>query len=218
MDAYDEAVLSAIGASEKFFNDGEPQKKPWFYWHSTQQVSFDGLWLEFGTGTGESTFNLAEMQASLYPNKLFHTFDWFEGLPEPWIRGVNDIYDKGRFAVPEWEENMDEFLEGCPNANVVVGLFQDTLEGFLDEHEGDCAFIHFDCDLYSSTKYVLDCLGKRIIPGTIIIFDEMYNYPNFLNDEWKAWKEYLMSHSDRINGCVYFACVPDGHQVALKVI
>jgi predicted O-methyltransferase YrrM len=218
MDVYDEAVLQAIETSEKFLRDGKPEKKPWFYWRTIEQVSLDGLWLEFGTGSGESTANLAAMQKRTHPNRIFYTFDWFQGLPEKWVRGENDICDVGAFSALEWESNIHEFLEANDNVKVIIGLFQDTLGGFLEKHNGVCAFIHVDCDLYSSTKYVLDTLGKRIVPGTVIIFDELYNYPNYLEHEWKAWKEYLASHSGRIKGCVYLARVPDGHQVALKVI
>lgn len=215
---YTWAVLNAIEESAKFYNKKKPFKRPWFYWHVIQQVSLDGLWLEFGTGSGDSAANIAKMMEKKWPNNLLHTFDSFEGLPEPWVRGKNDIMRVGKYAQKNWQKYLDGFLEENPNVRVIAGMFQDTLEGFLQEHDGVCAFIHIDCDLYSSTKYVLDCLGDRIVPQTVIIFDEFYNYPNYLDHEFKAWMEYSMAHLDTMNGSAYFACVPDGHQVALKVI
>lgn len=38
------------------------------------------------------------------------------------------------------------------NSNVILlkGLFQDTLESFLDNHKNDkISFVHIDCDIYS---------------------------------------------------------------------
>ena len=51
------------------------------------------------------------------------------------------------------------------------------------------AFVHIDCDLYSSTKTIFDLLTDRLIPGTIIVFDEYFNYPNWENHEFKAFQE-----------------------------
>ena len=33
-----------------------------------------------------------------------------------------------------------------------------------------------DCDLYSSSKYVLEAYGHRLRPQSIILFDEFFNY------------------------------------------
>ena len=38
---------------------------------------------------------------------------------------------------------------------MVAGLFEDELPGFLARNEEQIAFLHVDCDLYSSTKTVL---------------------------------------------------------------
>jgi predicted O-methyltransferase YrrM len=217
-DGYIESVSQAIEKSAKFYNKKKPSKKPWLYWHVLQQVSLSGLWLEFGTGSGETAVYLSRIMKEQNQDGILYTFDSFEGLPEPWDRGNNDTYEIGRFAQKNWHKYLDVFLEENPNVEVIVGMFQDTLERFLQEHDGVCAFIHIDCDLYSSTKHVLNCLADRIVPGTIILFDEFYNYPNYLEHEFKAWKEYTVEHVGRINGSIYFGSVPDGHQVALKVI
>jgi len=47
-----------------------------------------------------------------------------------------------------------------------------------------------DADLYSSTKFVLDKLHDRIVKGTVISFDEIYNYPEYADHEIKAWVEF----------------------------
>ena len=78
------------------------------------------------------------------------------------------------------------------NVHLVRGLFQDTLSDFLILHKEAVAFLHIDCDLYSSAKYVLFSLKERIIPGTVIIFDEFYNYIGWENGEFKAFSEFIL--------------------------
>lgn len=76
--------------------------------------------------------------------------------------------------------------------NVVLhqGWFKDTLPKFLQNNKEKIDFIHFDCDLFSSTKLILDLIGNRFQKGTILIFDEYFNYPNWKNHEFKAFKQF----------------------------
>ena len=50
--------------------------------------------------------------------------------------------------------------------------------------------MHVDCDLYSSTKTVLDALAGRIRAGTVIVFDEYHNFPGWREHEHKAFMEF----------------------------
>lgn len=50
------------------------------------------------------------------------------------------------------------------------GWFDETLPKFAAEVEGPAAFLHVDCDLYSSTRTVFEALGDRVVPGTVIVF------------------------------------------------
>ena len=65
------------------------------------------------------------------------------------------------------------------NVALHVGWFDDTLPAFLDRHDGNVAFVHIDSDLYSSAKTILDNLAPRVGPGTIIVFNEYFNDPNW---------------------------------------
>ena len=56
------------------------------------------------------------------------------------------------------------------------------------------AFIHLDCDLYSASKTVLSLLAPRLKSGTIILFDEYFNYPNWEHHEFKAFREIVAEH------------------------
>jgi len=71
------------------------------------------------------------------------------------------------------------------------GLFQDTLPPFL-ERAGPNAFVAFanvDCDLYSSTLDILEALEGKIVPGTVLVFDEYIGHPTWRYDEFRAWRE-----------------------------
>jgi Macrocin-O-methyltransferase (TylF) len=58
-------------------------------------------------------------------------------------------------------------------------------------HPGPVSLLNVDCDLYSSTRTILRYLGHKIVPGTIILFDEYLNYPGWWQHEFKAFQEYI---------------------------
>lgn len=133
----------------------------------------DGLKLEFGVATGSSIRALSSLT-----NSKWYGFDSFKGLPEAW-----HTEQVGGFAcdVPECGENVE----------LVIGLFQDTLDDFLKDHKEIVSILHIDCDIYSATKFVFDRLRDRILPGTIIIFDELKGYNGWEDHEYKAFMEFL---------------------------
>ena len=53
-----------------------------------------------------------------------------------------------------------------------------------------------DADLYSSTITVFKALTDRIQPGLVIVFDELFNYPEFKDHEIKALWELLRDRPD----------------------
>ncbi len=138
-------------------------------------VNNDGLWLEFGVATGKSINTISSLT-----NNTVYGFDSFLGLPENW----GTYRKKGRYStggkLPIVRDNVE----------LVVGLFQNTLEKFLKDHSEPVAYLHMDADIYSSTKYVLDRLRNRIVSGTVISFDEIYNYSEYRDHEIKAWLEF----------------------------
>jgi hypothetical protein len=76
-----------------------------------------------------------------------------------------------------------------PNVTLHKGWFDQTLPDFVANHPGPIAFLHVDCDLYSSTKTIFQFLGDRIVPGTVILFDEYFNYPGWRDHEHRAFTE-----------------------------
>ena len=140
-------------------------------------ITIDGLWLEFGVYKGSSI-----RQISKYTKKTIYGFDSFEGIPDDWY-----CVKKGYFSlngiIPKIQEK---------NIKLIKGLFNDTLPQFVKEHVKEkIAFLHIDSDLYCSASTILTELQDLIIPGTIIIFDELINYPNYENGEFKAFYEFI---------------------------
>jgi hypothetical protein len=60
------------------------------------------------------------------------------------------------------------------------------------------SYIHVDCDLYTGAIQALTLLTDRIHPGTVIVFDELINYPNFRDHEVKALWEWSLSSGRRV--------------------
>ena len=136
-----------------------------------------GMFLEFGVFQGRSI----NFISTFIPTKNIYGFDSFEGLPEDW-RGDSP---KGTFNL---HGGMPD-VRG--NVKLVKGWFEDTLPKFLKEHTEKCAFIHIDSDIYSSARTVFNLLGERIVPGTVIEFDEYLNRPRWQENEFKAFQEFI---------------------------
>ena len=72
------------------------------------------------------------------------------------------------------------------------GWFDKTIPDWLSKtDDSPLALINIDSDLYSSCKLILELLKHRITKNTIILFDEFYNYDTYLEDEYKAFSEFV---------------------------
>jgi predicted O-methyltransferase YrrM len=161
-------------------HDAQKMSKDEMFRFGLTQAVPGGLIMEFGTATGQSLDIIVDAVKSI--GQKAYGFDSFEGLPERWMDG----YEAGHFACAVPTRFLNQ-----PHSDLVIGLFQDTLEPFLETHPGHASFIHIDCDIYSSTKYVLTTLNDRIVPGTVIQFDEIHNYSNWEDHEHKALMEFV---------------------------
>jgi len=161
-------------------------------------VRIEGLYCEFGVFGGDSIRYIAARVA-----REVHGFDSFEGLPEDWRAG----FEAGKFKVKELP-NVP------PNVILHKGWFHDSIPGFLQENSGPIAFLHVDCDLCSSTSTVLRALADRIVAGTVIQFDEFFNYPGWRSGEYEAFREFCCDWGAELE---YIGYVSDGEQLALRV-
>jgi hypothetical protein len=157
----------------------------------------DGLVLEFGVWTGR-TINFIASRT----DRTVHGFDSFEGLPELW-KGFKYVDFSTRKRLPVVKENV----------RLHVGWFDDTLPRFLDEYREPIAFVHIDCDIYRSSKTVLDLIGHRVLDGTYIEFDDYFCFPGWADHSHKAFREFL----DGLNiGAEYVGFT--GDQVLVKLL
>jgi hypothetical protein len=167
--------------------------------YSLKAVAIEGHYLEFGVFTGGTIRFIARRVGG----RTVHGFDSFEGLPEAWS-GFNlggKAFDVGGR------------LPRVPN-NVLLhrGYFDASLPKWLDINPGPVAFIHIDCDLYSSTKTIFQLIAPRLARGTVILFDEYFNYPNWEKHEFKAFQEFVTEH-----GVEYTYLAFARQQVAVRI-
>jgi len=158
----------------------------------------DGLYCEFGVYQGASI----NFIASLVHGEV-HGFDSFEGLPETW----QGHRPRGAFRV-------DRLPRVRPNVVLHEGWFHESLPVFKERHREPILFMHLDADLYSSTKTVFDVLGEGIVPGTVIQFDEFFNYPGWTQGEYRAFSEFVKARTVAFE---YVGYCPKGEQVAVRI-
>ncbi len=142
------------------------------------QAKVKGQILEFGVRHGNSIQQLAKLS-----KQSVHGFDSFEGLPEAWHAEAKGSYStKG--VIPK------------VSSNIILhkGWFDKTIPRFIDENTSPIRLLNIDCDIYSSTKTVLDLLAPKIQSGTVIIFDEYIGNLHWKDDEFRAFQEAVKTY------------------------
>jgi hypothetical protein len=170
----------AAVSSERFAREVMPTARAFDYSIATLEHALslappDGLALEFGVYQGRTLKVIADARG----REQVFGFDSFRGLPEDWRSNI----PAGTFATGQ--------LPDVAGAELVVGWFDDTLADFLADHSGTVAFLHLDADLYSSTATVLEQVGPRLQAGSVIVFDEYFNYAGWEQHEHRAWQEFV---------------------------
>lgn len=142
--------------------------------HALEIAPADGMILEFGVAAGRTINHIARLT-----DRHVDGFDSFSGLPENWRTG----FSQGTFA--------QEMPAVADNVSLYKGWFSETLPRFLEGKSEPVALLHLDCDLYSSTSFIFKSLKGRIKSGTVIVFDEYFNYPGWKQHEHKAFQEFI---------------------------
>jgi hypothetical protein len=164
-----------------------------------KEVKLDGLYLEFGVFSGRTINHIATKT-----DQTVHGFDSFQGLPEEW----NSV-PAGTFST------NGKLPSVANNVQLHVGYFEETLPVFVSDFSDDVAFLHIDSDLYSSARIVLKLLKDQIKAGTIIVFDEYFNYPGWQNHEYKAFKEFISESGFQYE---YIAFCSKGFSVGVRIL
>ena len=136
------------------------------------------IWAEFGVGYGNSARQLLHRLGD--EGKLF-LFDSWKGIPTEWDLGCGMVNEVGcyRSPKPDIKDRRAVFVDGW---------FKDTLPFQFPEPLG---LVHFDCDVYESTRDALWGIADYVQAGTVLIFDEIQGYKNYKNHEWRALNEWL---------------------------
>jgi hypothetical protein len=164
-----------------------------------QACSVEGLTLECGVYFGRSL----RLIAAATPGPV-HGFDSFQGLPEAW----NAAEGAGAYSTAGRLPNI------AGNVTLHAGWFADTLPAFFARHAGPVRLLHVDCDLYSSTRTVLEHAGPRLVPGSVVVFDDLLGYPGYEQHELRALEEFTAAHG--IGWYLIAACLM-GREVAIRI-
>ncbi|HWJ31688.1 MAG TPA: TylF/MycF/NovP-related O-methyltransferase [Gaiellaceae bacterium] len=170
-----------------------------FFYNAFKALRFNGIdgdYAEFGSWGG-MTFTLAYRESRRHGHQArLWAFDSFQGLPES---------HEGKDEHPEWRRgkmatNVEEFhaicaANGVPRDayEIVPGFYEDTLpQRLLSDPPVNIALAYVDCDLYTSTKTVLEFLRPRLKHGMIVAFDDYFCWsPTQGSGERTAWREHV---------------------------
>ncbi|KAK9802857.1 hypothetical protein WJX73_009424 [Symbiochloris irregularis] len=128
----------------------------------------NGDWMEFGVWRGTSINKTADYRAKHCSPSCppVFGFDTFTGLPEAW---VGDDKQQSVWAA----ESTGRLSSGAYGRG-------------RQENHAPLSYIHIDCDLFAGARDALTLLSHKIVPGTVILFDELINYNRFKDNELKA--------------------------------
>jgi predicted O-methyltransferase YrrM len=161
-----------------------------FWSYAINQIPEKGILFEFGVYSGGSINHFS----STIKNRKIYGFDSFEGLSEDWS---GSFLPKGTF-------NREGIMPKVnSNVELIKGWVEDTLPSFVTNNkvqQEKIAFIHFDFDIYSPTKFAFQLLRPHLKSGTIIVFDELLGYPGWKENEYKALQEVLKKHEYQFIG------------------
>lgn len=135
--------------------------------------------LEFGVYKGASIIRFAtyrELLENTYSRKIIG-FDIFGEFPK------TDNDDDNKF-IQRFEkqggngiskESLEDFIKHkkINNIELIKGNVFDTLDEFLEKNKQiKISLLHLDLDVYKPTKFILEKLYERMVPGGIIVFDD----------------------------------------------
>ena len=130
--------------------------------------------VEIGCNSGESSIVIQRVLNQYAPEKVFHAFDSFEGLPELNGQDAKDaVYQRGSMSAKRQKFDDNFRAVGMqPPMHVHKGWFEETIPSKLPER---ISFALIDGDIYSSTKHVLPHVYGRLSKGAICMFGIYYD-------------------------------------------
>jgi hypothetical protein len=150
-----------------------------------------GDYLEFGVWQGRTFSAACFLARERRLDMQFWAFDSFQGLP-----GSEGEFGAGEYGCSRQSflRNVKKCVRDLDRVHVVPGWFSETLvnENPLIETLRVVAVAWVDCDLYESTKPVLEFLTTRLQDGSLIFFDDWFSCKGRPDcGEQRACKEWL---------------------------
>ena len=150
-----------------------------------------GDYAEFGVYQGR-TFSAACFLGREKKLKMqYWAFDSFMGLPS-----AEAEFTPGEFTcdVESFQRNVKRNIGHLIDVHIVPGWYSESLveSNPLLKPLGPVAVAWIDCDLYVSTKPVLDFLTSRLQDGSVLCFDDWFHFKGRADlGEQKACSEWL---------------------------
>jgi O-methyltransferase len=157
-----------------------------FFRKALKTLEFNGIkgdYAEFGCcggGTFGMVYKILTRNSTVPGAVHLWAFDSFEGLPESTDPAdEHPVWYKGNLTMP-----VDAFHKICKHHGIPRTAYT-TVPGFYEQSLAPDApgprpekirLAYIDCDMYSSTKTVLEYLKPRLQHGMILGFDDYYCY------------------------------------------
>jgi O-methyltransferase len=170
---------------------------------------------EFGVYTGRSLALLAHYhevnKRSIhqidFPRRVVG-FDSFAGLPAGdehprWKTGMFSVNHSFHPICKQGDRVTEQIIYmlfekyNLPPPCIEAGEFSQVLPQVIGSKYRQAALVHVDCDLYESTKTVLYGLAPILQEGSILLFDDWFNFRGSKHKgEQKAFFEFMDSQKN----------------------
>jgi hypothetical protein len=154
----------------------------WLYGRLIDQniTQIEGDFIDLGVGMGGMSLFLG-LRAREHRRKMY-SLDSFTGLPALHPELDNPVFRQGDYGPPDgrditqWKDRLQHKVNkfGLQDVvNIVSGFFDATLTQL--PQNAKFAFVHIDCDLYTSVRPVLNELYDRVSDGGYIVIDDFFH-------------------------------------------
>jgi len=207
----DELLLTNFGL---FFRASALAKV--FFLHECYEKikSIPGDIFVFGVWLGQDVVLFESLRAMLEPYNAsrkivgFDTFEGYQGISDQ-DRSSDVIKPGGYTTHRSYQQYLDSLLAYHRLENMmghavthrlVQGDVVKTAPNYIEQHpEAMVALAYFDMALYEPTRAALNSLSDRLMPGSIIVLDEL-NDPKYPGEtvafrEWVASRSYTIERS-----------------------
>lgn len=192
-----------------------------FKWELFKEIlNVQGSIAEFGVFMGSGIFSFASFSSILEPfnyQRKIIGFDTYEGFDQisatdKVTKDHSSLLQKGGFYI---SDSIHQELTECaeildlnrPIGHIskiefVKGDILKTLPQYLENNPHLLlSLLYLDMDIYEPTKFALEQLYDRVVPGGVVAFDELNNpaWPG----ETKAYLEFFKGKGGKLKKCSF---------------